>query len=420
MGAAASPWRRRDWGLLFLAALGLRVLAALLLDGFRHPGLNEYEDIARSLVAGRGYSFYHLGVWYRSFAAPLFGWISAGVYWLGGSVGVVVALQMIVSSAHCVLIARMAETLFRHRLAGLAAGALMAVHPGLIVYASAKAHDLTFDAFFFSLVLWLSWRLHEQPSLARAIALGCAVGVGAHSRGTTVIFLPIAGAWLLLRHARTDWRLMAGRWLVAAVCAVAVITPWATRNILIHRAFVWMLTTDAESLWDGNNPNATGHSYATPNLIVLDTLPPELYREMRSQPTELAQSRWFQRQAMNFITEHPGQAFKLLLWKFYSFWWFSPQSGTIYARSWLEIYRAFYAGLLVLAVFGARAMITRGDPDRRWDFALLALFLLALSVLQSVYYVEVRHRWAIEPLLLIVSGGGLAWLLQQWEGRRRA
>jgi len=68
----------------------------------------------------------------------------------------------------------------------------MSVHPGLIVYASAKAHDLTFDALFFTLTLWAFWRLQDKPSIGRALAAGCIVGVGAHSRGTTVIFLPIA------------------------------------------------------------------------------------------------------------------------------------------------------------------------------------------------------------------------------------
>ena len=61
-GVGTSRWRS-DWLLLFALAVSVRVLAALLLDGFRHPDLNEYEDIARSVVAGTGYRFYHLGVW---------------------------------------------------------------------------------------------------------------------------------------------------------------------------------------------------------------------------------------------------------------------------------------------------------------------------------------------------------------------
>ena len=121
---------------------------------------------------------------------------------------------------------------------------------------------------------------------------------------------------------------------------------------------------------------------------------------------------------MTFIKNHPGQAFKLFVWKFYAFWWFSPQSGTLYARSWLELYKVFYAATLMLAVLGARAVLTGGDRDARWNLVLLALFLLALSGLQSLYYVEGRHRWAIEPLLLVLSGGGVAWLWDQRRGRR--
>ena len=415
--SSAFRWRR-DWWLLFGIAVVLRVLAALVLDGFRHPELNEYEDIARSMVAGRGYSFYHLGVWYHSFAAPLFGWICAGVYLLGGTVGFVVGIQILVSAGHAVLIAMMGERLFHSRMAGLAGGALMAVHPGLIVYSSAKAHDLTFDSLFFTLVLWCFWRFKDQPTLTRAMMAGCVVGVGAHSRGTTVVFAPIAGLWLLWSSARSEWRHLAGRWLVAVLCAVAVITPWATRNILINHAFVWMLTTDGESLWDGNNPHATGHSYATPDRIVLDLLPPDQYREMRQQPNEVAQSRWFRDQAIAFIKANPGEFVRLLALKFYSFWWFSPQSGTLYPTMWLVAYKAFYVGILVLAAYGVRWIVGGQDTDARWRLVLLALFLLGLSALQSLYYVEGRHRWAIEPMLLLVSGGGAAWLLERWRGRR--
>ena len=383
------------WG-LFAGALAVRVLAALVLDGYRHPGLNEYEDIARSVVAGTGYRFYHLGVWYYSFAAPLFGGICAAIYWLGGTVGTVVALQGIVSAAHAVLIAVMAERLFASRRAGWLAGALMAVHPGLTVYASGKAHDLTFDALFFTLILFFCWRLHERPTVGRAIAAGVIVGIGAHSRGTAVVFLPVAAVWMLWCHRHGAWRHYLARMVVAGLCAVAVITPWATRNIRIHHAFVWMLTTDGESLWDGNNPNATGHSYA--------------------RPDQLAQSRWFTDQALSFVREHPGWAAKLYAMKFYAFWWFSPQIGTLYARSWLLAYQAFYAGVLVLAALGVRSVIVGGTPARRQELVLLGLFLLALSALQSAYYVEGRHRWAIEPLLLIVAGGGAAWW---WDAMRR-
>ena len=38
---------------------------------------------------------------------------------------------------------------------------------------------------------------------------------------------------------------------------------------------------------------------------------------------------------------------------------------------------------------------------------LIAAFLLALSLLQSLYYVEGRHRWAVEPILIAISGVGV-------------
>jgi len=51
---------------------------------------------------------------------------------------------------------------------------------------------------------------------------------------------------------------------------------------------------------------------------------------------------------------------------------------------------------------------------------VLGLFLLGLSGLQSLYYVEGRHRWAVEPLWLVVAGGGAVWAIEWWRRRRIA
>ena len=49
---------------------------------------------------------------------------------------------------------------------------------------------------------------------------------------------------------------------------------------------------------------------------------------------------------------------------------------------------------------------TRGERPIAWTSALLLLgCCLSIAVLQSAYYVEGRHRLAIEPLLLILPAG---------------
>lgn len=402
------PQRRRAWLILFAGALGIRLVCALALDGFRHPQLFEYDDIARSLVAGHGFAYRHLGVVYHSYAGPLYSWLSAGIYLAGGTTAVVMTLQMCLGAALAVVAAALAERLFASRTAALAAGALVALHPGLIVYASVKAHPLTVDAFFFAATLGLFWSLAERPSRLRAAACGLVVGIAAYSRSTVVVFLPIGVVWSLLASPRRRWPALIGRWTLVGLCAAAVITPWAVRNTLVHGQFVWMLTTDSEVFWRGNNPNATGHSYLDARRTVLETLTPAERQDLRSQPDEIAQSRWFRDRALAFIKADPARFARLTLTKLRAFWWFGPQTGVEYARGWLVGYQAFYVIVLALAAIGAWAAASSGNPVARWRLVLLILFLAALSVLQSLYYVEGRHRWAVEPMLLVLAGGGAA------------
>ena len=409
---------RRYWRLLFVLAFGVRLTAAFMLDGFRSPETFEYENLARSMLAGKGFVYKHLDVVYYSFAAPLYSWMCAAVYAAGGTVGTVLLLQMMLSASQAVLVARMAEELFQTTRAGMVAGFLVAVHPGLIVYASSKLHPLTVDAVVFSLALWLFWRLNATPSWTRAVVAGLVVGIGALTRSTVVVFLPIGALWSLWTHGRERWLTLVSRWVVAGLCAAMVIMPWSVRNTLIHGKFVWMLTTDSEVFWRGNNPAATGHSYVNGYSIELDTLTPNKRHDLLHQRNELTQAHWFLAEAIDFIRSNPTTFVRLTIMKFYRFWWFSSQSGLLYRHNWLVAYRAFYVLVLVLGALGIWSLVRQRDVRALAQVALLVLFLLALSALQSLYYVEVRHRWAVEPLLLVLAGGSGAWLSHRWQPER--
>jgi hypothetical protein len=52
--------------------------------------------------------------------------------------------------------------------------------------------------------------------------------------------------------------------------------------------------------------------------------------------------------------------------------------------------------------------------SKKWngtDALLVALFFLSLMAAHSLYYVEARHRWAVEPLMLAFSANGIVALI---------
>lgn len=399
----------RSLGRVALAALAVRLLVAVLTGGLWRPELHEYDAMARAMLDGRGFAYTHLGVVYYSFAAPLFSWVTAAVYWLtGGSAVPLVLFQIAVGSMLAVVTAIVSFHVFRDRLAALGAGLLVAVHPGLVIYNATKAHPLTLDALFFTAVLWLFFRLRHQPTLGRALALGCVTGVATLSRATTLVFLPVGAIWILALTPAGGRLPMAGKLLAAALCAAALVAPWSIRNTRLHHRFVLLQTTDSELLWRGNNPHATGHSYRSDGGLVLDTLPAEDLAELRRQPDEIAQAAWFRARALAYIREHPATFMRITMLKLWHFWWFAPQTGTLYPRLWLRLYQAFYMVLLVLAALGVAQLWA--SRRARKDALLAFAFMAVLSAFQSLYYVEGRHRWAVEPMIIAVSGGGLVFL----------
>jgi len=404
----------RIFWVVVLVAIGLRVLAALALDGLSNPERWEYDDIARAIIAGDGFTYQFHGITYYSYAPPLYSWLSVASYWLTGSLVPLMLVQMCAGAALAVVSAAMAARVFGSVWAAAAAGLLVAAHPGLIVYAASKAHPMTWDALFFAGAALQFLRLRDQPGLRRALELGLIVGIGTLSRSTIIIFLPIGALWLLWSSRRSAWPSIVRDVVVAGVITTACLAPWIIRNYLVHHEFVFVVSTDGDVFWRGNNPHATGHSYASSGSLVLDSLTPEERQDLNSQPTEVAQSAWFKARANAFIREHPLEFVRLTATKFYYFWWFAPQTGVRYPASWFRASAVYYVATLVFAAVGVLRIVQAGSPAVRQALLLLAL-LGALSLLQSLYYVEGRHRWGVEPLLLAISGGGVAAVCQRFR-----
>lgn len=395
-----------------VTALVVRFVAAIALDGLEHPHLEEYDVIARNMLAGRGFAYPHHGIVYYSYIAPLPAWISAASYWLTGSLIAAMMLQIVAGTAQAVVTSLVTRRIVGGLVAPFMAGMLVALHPGLIVYGASRSHPFTLDALFFTLVVLLAFRLADRQTTARAAHLGLIIGLGVLSRATVFLFLPVAVMWLLMVTPRLSRRVAIRSGVVACVCAAAVIAPWTIRNSLLHERFVLLRTSDSEVFWRGNNPNATGTSYIDADRTVLSMLPAAEIRDLEQQPDELAQAQWFRGRARAFIREHPDQFVRLTLHKFFYFWWYSPTTGLLYPQAWFQFYMAYYVLVLFLAAVGISRVARVGGP--RMPLALLiGALLLVLSSFQSLYYVEGRHRWAVEGLILVFSGEGVRFLLMR-------
>ena len=405
------------WAIGVFAFL-LRLGVGIWTGGLWRPELWEYNRIAQSMLAGRGFSMVYLMTTYYSYVTPLHAWVSAAGYWLTGSHVPIMLVQMVSGAALAVAVAAISQRIFVGWMAGPIAGILVAIHPGFVLYNSTKAHSLAFDALFFALALWQSFRLAERSTLRRALVFGLIIGVGTLSRGTVILMGPLGGLWLLARSPKESRMIIFRHLVLAGLLAAVIIAPWTIRNSLIHHRFVFLISTESEDFWLGNNPNATGHTLIDAENTVFSTLPNEERLDLYRQPNEMAQADWFSRRSRAFVKAHPGEFLRLWAVKFFHFWWYAAQTGTKYPGSWFYLYMIFYSALIILAAVGVVRILQLGPPATYLGW-LVGIFLLGLSLLQSVYHVDGRHRWGIEPILIALSGGGAAFLIELLRQKSR-
>lgn len=114
---------------------------------------------------------------------------------------------------------------------------------------------------------------------------------------------------------------------------------------------------------------------------------------------------------MKFIRSSPTQALHLYGRKLLSFFWFSPQTGLLYPAAYTRGYQWYYAGMAALALLGLWSLRRH---LARPPMILPILFVASIALYQSLYYVEGRHRWTVEPVLLLFAAQGslttLGWI----------
>jgi hypothetical protein len=230
---------------------------------------------------------------------------------------------------------------------------------------------------------------------------------------TTWLALPVVGL-AGLAFARRAMRL---RLLAVYLLGLALLpAPWVARSLRLYGDLT-LNSVSAELLWRGNNPLATGGSFAPGGRVSVFEAAPEDFRRKVRAADELTQRRLFTEAAREYVRDHPGEALERYAHKVVGFWWFMPHSGLLYPAAYLVVYKAYYTVVLLLAGVGIAGIIARGDTDQRWILTAAGVVLLVTSVAQAVFYVEIRHRWSVEPILLVLAAAGVIrpgrrWLLR--------
>lgn len=399
--------------LILLLAFVVRVVCIILLGRHINPESWELNDIALNMIHGRGYVLDWFNTVYHSHSYPLYAVILALFHMVTHENYLVLEIfNAALSSALCYVIFLIARRIFNERV-GLLSAFLAAMHPGLIVYAT-KIHELTLVAFLMAFIIWLMISLDKyKPS--HNFFTGCLIGIGILARPTFIFFFPVYFVYLWISSKEFNKAFKSAAIVFFAV--ILVILPWTIRNYNIHKRWIFITTNTAEHFWRGNNPNASGTATTTGGKHMLEVAPKE-FREKLFKLDEMGQYDLFYSEALKFIKENPALSLRMFFRKIYYFWWFSPQTGQLYPALWAAVYKIYYGFIFILFLFGVYSSLARPLPSDKLPIALILVFFVTLTIPHSIYFVDMRHRWAIESLMLLFSAYGIQSLVKPFLKRR--
>ena len=242
------PW------LAAIVAVGvaLRALQTLLVAPWPPGFFNDeayYESLAQLIAHGVGFvrpaEFYRDGLSLPTAErAPLFPLALSGLAKLGVSGGDLRLLGLLTGGGTIAVLGLLGRRLAGER-AGLLAAGIAALYPTLIAADGALMTESLYGVLA-ALALLLAYRLLDELTLGRALALGAVLGVAAHARAEALLLLPL----LLVPLVRRRGGLKAS----AAVCVAfaLVLVPWTARNWVEFDRPVLIATEGGETLAGAN------------------------------------------------------------------------------------------------------------------------------------------------------------------------
>jgi 4-amino-4-deoxy-L-arabinose transferase-like glycosyltransferase len=274
---------------------------------------------------------------------------------------------------------------------GLLAAALAACYP-LLIAADGALMSETLYGLLIALVLLLAYRLRDEPTLRRAIALGAVIGLAALTRAEALLLLA------LLAPAVGRLRLFA----VTCLAALVVLAPWTIRNWTTFDRPVLISTNDGVTL-AGANCSATYHGR---DLGSFDTgcIPP-----VRFPSNEARQAAEYRSDAASYAGDHAGRVPVVVAVRVLRLWGLYQPTRLAYdaqnRRLAVQEAGVLFSYLLIpFAVYGAILLRRRREP-----LSILLAPILLVTITAALTYGGLRLRHAGEiPLVVLAAAGAYA------------
>jgi tetratricopeptide (TPR) repeat protein len=383
-----------------------------------------YHEWAQRIAAG---DWIGRDVFYQ---APLYPYFLGLTYRIvGEDPATVRVVQAIIGSLGCVLVG-LAGARVISRLAGLAAGLVLALYAPAI-FLDGLFQKSVLDVFLIAAALWAtSWLLAGEddranvPGHARAgwwIALGASLGALSLNRENALAIVCVVLAWATIRGLRAARRGVRSRAAMAAPLGLIAGLTLTLGPVVARNAWVgggWYLTTSqfGPNLYIGNNPRADG-TY----MALREGRGDPMYE--REDATDLAEqsvgrrltpaevSAFWRSKALQFVGDEPGQWARLMARKIGLLVSATETIDTEAQESHAEWSAPLTIGGIV-GHFGVLLPVAVAGMIVRWRdrsrLAVLYAMMVAYAGSVVLFFVVARYRYPLIPFLALFAGAGLA------------
>ncbi|MBI3511339.1 MAG: hypothetical protein HY064_11800 [Bacteroidetes bacterium] len=291
---------------------------------------------------------------------------------------------------------------WKEKLILIPAGVVL-FHPLILWYSFANVHPLVLDMFFFYACLFFTTVFFRNATIKNLLLFAITFGLSILDRPTLIVcILP----FLLLSFENFRMKKILLNFSLVLFVSMLIIMPLLIRNYRTDK-IIGLNSATGKILWKGALYNSEGGNYldngksfyAAMTGKDFDTLDHLSVRE---------QNKFFMNKYLIILKNDPAHVTAMYFVKLKNFWWFRKNIGNEYpafCRELIPLYKIVFGLILLLFII---CCILSG---RRIFFLISAP--VGLSLFQSVFYVETRHRLIIEPLLVFLAVAGLFLLIDK-------
>jgi 4-amino-4-deoxy-L-arabinose transferase-like glycosyltransferase len=407
----------RPYILIVLVALAVRL--AVIPFVYRYwldPFVLEHWAfglIAKSIASGHGFGSPFAPTGASALLPPVYSYLLAGIFKIFGvetkaSVLAALSLNSFFSALTCVPVYLLARQAFGERVAKWA-GWGWALSPYGVYYGADWAWSTPLVTLELACLFYFAWRLEKSSRTRDWLWFGLFGGFSALTEPVILSVVPLLGLWTVYRryHSQQSWKVPM---VVAALSALAVMSPWLVRNYELFHRFIPVRSGYGLELYIGNNGYSERwvNSSLHPNHSDAELSEYERVGEIAYMDHKLAQAK-------TYIRVHPTwfawMTFRRIVYMWTGFWSFD--------RAYLKEEPLDPPNIFVDTTMTILGLIGLWRVFKR-DSALAIRFAIVLLVFPLPYYIshpETYYFRPVDPLIVVLAAVAVAGGLDQASNR---